>query len=285
MPTKRELEARTKSIQKIQQIVRTMELIATNRLRKVKVKALRGRPYFEKIDEILRSISERAKQTYHPLLEKKDQVKNICLVCFTSDRGLCGGFNNTILGKTKDFIESKKDIDTKIIVIGRKGKYYFKRRDYNVVESFEGLENNKELPCAEKISNLIINLYKKEEIDQVFLIFNKFKQQLVGQVSLKKLLPFRLPEAKEKKKNLTEHLYEPDCYKILDKLIPQYIMNQIYQGALESRAQEEMARMLAMKQATDSADDMLEELTLQYHKLRQEGITKEIIEVVSGYKA
>lgn len=282
MPTKKELETRSESIQKTKQIVRTMELIARNRLAKVRNKALSGRPYAEKIDEILQSVSERAKEIYHPLLERRDEFKNFCLICFSSDRGLCGGFNNNIIEKANRFIRSKKDKEVKIIAVGRKGIHYFRRKNYDIINTYEDLENNKELSISEDIKNKIIELYQNEEISQVYLIFNKFKQQFIGKVIIKKLLPFEIPQRAEGGKTLTEHIYEPSYSEVLDELIPQYIVNQIYQGALESRAQEEMARMLAMKQATDSADEMLENLKLQYHKLRQALITKEIIEVVSG---
>ena len=282
MPTKRELETRFESIEKTKQIVRTMELIARNRLAKVRNKALSGRPYAEKIDEILQSVSERAKEIYHPLLEGRDEFKKFCLICFNSDRGLCGGFNNNIIEKADRFIRSKKDKEVKIIAVGRKGIHYFRRKNYDIINTYEGLENNKELSISEDIKNKIIELYQNEEISQAYLIFNKFKQQFVGKVTIKKLLPLEIPQRAEGGKALTEHIYEPSYSEVLDELIPQYIMNQIYQGALESRAQEEMARMLAMKQATDSADEMLENLKLQYHKLRQALITKEIIEVVSG---
>lgn len=281
MPTKEELETRTNSIKNIKQIVGTMELIARNRLRKVKNKALDGRPYSEKIEEVLVSISKRAKEVYHPLLEKKEDIKDICVICFTSDRGLCGGFNNTIIGKIEKFIYSMPDVRTKLIVIGRKGIYYFKRKNYDIIDVYKNLESNQELSIADNIKNRVMNLYENQQVDEVYLIFNKFKQQLIGEVNINKLLPLQIPKERGEKK-LTEHLYEPSAYQVLNELIPQYIKNQIYQGALESRAQEEMARMLAMKQATDSADDMLEELTLQYNKLRQATITREIIEVVSG---
>lgn len=284
MATKRELEARTKSIQKTKQIVRTMELIARNRLMKVKDKALAGRPYSEKINEILSSVQMRLKEASHPLLEKQDRFENFCLILFSSDRGLCGAFNNNIFENAQRFINAKKDKKAKVIIVGQKGIHYFRRKNFDIIDTYEELEKGKELQISLDIKDKIIELYKKKEIGEVYLMFNKFKQQLIGEVVIKKLLPFEITceEKEEKRKVLVEHLYEPSYTEVLDKLIPQYIMNQIYQGALESRAQEEMARMLAMKQAADSADEMLGDLRLQYHKLRQSLITKEIIEVVSG---
>jgi F-type H+-transporting ATPase subunit gamma len=283
MATKRELETRTRSIEKTKQIVRTMELVARNRLTGVKTRALAGRPYSEKINEVLRSVQARLREVKHPLLEKSEDINDFCLVLLSSDRGLCGGFNNNLFENAQRFIGSKKEKKVKLIVVGRKGINYFRRRNFSLINTYEGLENNKELKISTEIENRIIELYKNKKISEVYLMFNKFKQQLIGKVVIKRLLPFEAPEeSKEKKKNPTEHLYEPSYRGVLDELIPQYIRNEIYQGALESRAQEEMARMLAMKQAADSADEMLDELKLQYHKLRQAIITREIIEVLGG---
>ena len=283
MPTKLELEAKFNSVKKIKQIARAMELIATSRLRKVRDKALNSRPYSEKINEILISLSKRASEIHHPLLERKETFKYFVIICFTSDRGLCGGFNNTVTLECEEFIHTKRDKKAKLIVIGQKGIRYFKQRNYNIVASFQGLENKQEIAIAQDIRKKITELYQDKEVGEIYIIFNRFKQQLLGKVTLKKILPCEVrPESKKDSSIMVEHIYEPSPKELLDELIPQYITNQIYQAALESRAREEMARMLAMKQATDNADDMISQLQLQYHKLRQALITKEIIEVVGA---
>ncbi len=279
MASKRELEERFNSIKKIKQIVRAMELIARNRLRRVREKALLSRPYSEKITGMLRSVSGRAVGLSHPLLEKRENAKFVCLICFNSDKGLCGGFNNIVLHKCERYISLKKDEEVKIISVGKKGTVYFNRKGHKVIAAYEGLENNRELLIAEDIKGKIVDLYNKGEISEVNIIYNVYKEHLVGKAAIKKILPL---EVEKSKAGLTEHLYEPSCGLLLDELIPQYLVNQIYQAGLESRAQEEMARMVAMKQATDSSDEMIVALELQYNKLRQAEITREIIEVISA---
>jgi F-type H+-transporting ATPase subunit gamma len=282
MPNRRELEERFKSVKKIKQIVYAMELIARNRLRKVRDKALSGRPYSNKIAEILSSVSSRSADLSHPLLIKSKDIQSICLITFSSDKGLCGGFNNVILEAVNNKVSEDKNKDIKIISVGRRALAHYKRRDYDILASYDGLEKNRELEISTDIATRITKMYTANEVQQVILIYNKYKEHLFGKAELKKILPIELDAMPNDSKIKTEHLFEPSSQGLLNKLLPQYIINQIYQAALESRAQEEMARMVAMKQASDSADEMISNLQLEYNKLRQAQITSEIIEVVNA---
>jgi F-type H+-transporting ATPase subunit gamma len=282
MPNRRELEERFKSVKKIKQIVYAMELIARNRLRKVRDKALSGRPYSNKIAEILSSVSSRSSDLSHPLLVKNNDVQSLCLITFSSDKGLCGGFNNVILEAVNNKVNEDKNKEVKIISVGRRTLAHYKRREYDILASYDGLEKNRELEISTDIATRIIKMYAANEVQQVIIVYNKYKEHLFGKAELKNILPIELDAMPNDSKTKTEHLFEPSAQELLNKLLPQYITNQIYQAALESRAQEEMARMVAMKQASDSADEMITDLQLEYNKLRQAQITSEIIEVVNA---
>lgn len=285
MPNRKELEERFKSVKKIKQIVYAMELIARNRLRRVRDKALSGRPYSEKIADILVSIGQKSSDLAHPLLTKHAQVKAVCLVTFSSDKGLCGGFNSIITEAVNSKVNQTQGKEIKIISVGKRALTHYKRKEYDVIASYDGLENNKELEIAQDIASKVSHMYETNEVQQVVLIYNKYREHLVGKAVLKGVLPVELEAAKddaEKKKLTSEHLFEPSRQELLNQLLPQYITNQLFQAALESRAQEEMARMVAMKQASDNADEMISDLELEYNKLRQSQITSEIIEVINA---
>jgi F-type H+-transporting ATPase subunit gamma len=285
MPNRRELEERFKSVKKIKQIVYAMELIARNRLRRVRDKALSGRPYSEKMADILASVGQNSSDLAHPLLTKYNQVKSICLITFSSDKGLCGGFNNIIIEAVDDEIRQAKGKEVKIISVGKRALAHYKRKEYDIIASHDGLENNKELEISQEVASRVSQMYESNEVQEVIIIYNKYKEHLVGRAHYKNILPVEFESIKEEnndKKIISEHLFEPSRQSLLNQLLPQYVTNQILQAALESRAQEEMARMVAMKQASDSADDMICNLELEYNKLRQSQITSEIIEVINA---
>jgi len=285
MSNRRELEERFKSVKKIKQIVYAMELIARNRLRRVRDKALSGRPYAEKIADILASVGQKSSDLMHPLLRKHGQIKTVCFITFSSDKGLCGGFNNIILEAVDNEINQAQGKETKIIAIGKRALAHYKRKDYDVIASYDGLEHNRELEIAQDIASKISHMYKANEAQKVVLIYNKYRENLVGKAVLNTVLPVEFEVNKgelEENKLISEHLFEPSRQELLNQLLPQYVTNQLFQAALESRAQEEMARMVAMKQASDSADEMINSLELEYNKLRQSQITSEIIEVINA---
>jgi F-type H+-transporting ATPase subunit gamma len=285
MPNRRELEERFRSVKKIKQIVYAMELIARNRLRRVRDKALSGRPYAEKIADILTSIGAKSTDLTHPLLISYKQIKTVCLVTFSSDKGLCGGFNNIILEAVDREVAQAQGKEIKIIAVGKRALAHYKRKEYDVIASYDGLENNRELEIAQDIASKISQMYTVNEAQKIVLIYNKYRDNLVGKAVLKSILPVTFEANKEKSKEkqlISEHLFEPSRQELLNQLLPQYVTNQLFQAALESRAQEEMARMVSMKQASDSADDMICSLELEYNKLRQSQITAEIMEVINA---
>jgi F-type H+-transporting ATPase subunit gamma len=285
MPNRRELEERFRSVKKIKQIVYAMELIARNRLRRVRDKALSGRPYAEKIADILTSIGAKSTDLTHPLLISYKQIKTVCLVTFSSDKGLCGGFNNIILEAVDREVAQAQGKEIKIIAVGKRALAHYKRKEYDVIASYDGLENNRELEIAQDIASKISQMYTVNEAQKIVLIYNKYRDNLVGKAVLKSILPVTFEANKEKSKEkqlISEHLFEPSRQELLNQLLPQYVTNQLFQAALESRAQEEMARMVSMKQASDSADEMISSLELEYNKLRQSQITAEIMEVINA---
>jgi F-type H+-transporting ATPase subunit gamma len=169
--------------------------------------------------------------------------------------------------------------------VGKRALAHYKRKEYDIIASHDGLENNKELEISQEVASRVSQMYESNEVQEVIIIYNKYKEHLVGRAHYKNILPVEFESIKEEnndKKIISEHLFEPSRQSLLNQLLPQYVTNQILQAALESRAQEEMARMVAMKQASDSADDMICNLELEYNKLRQSQITSEIIEVINA---
>lgn len=283
MATLRQIKDRARAIEKIKKIAYAMEIVSLTRLKRIEHTAVDSRDYFEKIREIVFSLGKSLSFEAHPVLQERKKVKSIGVIALTSDKGLCGNFNNNIIKEFLRFSFSSADKDLKIFSIGKKGSKFFKKQ--------RGLEIIAEIPSAirqesqnalAEISGKLISMFVEGKIDEVTLIYNKFRLQFLGKASFQKLLPLRI---KEERIETKDYIFEPDAFSVLDGLIKEYILNQIQQAIFESNAAQEMARMLAMKQACDNATELIDKLQLSYHKMRQAQITKELMEVVSAAEA
>lgn len=280
----REIKRRVKSIKSTQQITRAMKMVSAAKLRRAQDRAITARPFAFKLKEILTSVAENSTQVVHPLLASRE-VKKIAVIVLTSDRGLCGGYNSNILKQTRYLLESKKDAQVELITVGRKAFDFFKRTNYPIKANYVGLPDNIPFAQAKEIAKLAIEAYEKTEVDEVYLIYNKFVSAMQQTPTTVKLLPLESENIKGTEKLKGEYLYEPSPEEILSTLLPKYIEILIYQTLLESKASEHGARMVAMGSATENAGEMIDKLTLIFNRARQASITKEISEIVGGAEA
>jgi F-type H+-transporting ATPase subunit gamma len=279
------LRRRIASIKSTQQITRAMKMVAAARLRRAQERIIEARPYADKMREVLQSLSLRTDPTIHPLLVRRE-MKRVALLAITTDRGLCGSFNQNVFRRVEQFIREKKQAyeEVSLIIVGRKGLDYFRRRNVPIVRDYAGRFREIDYPVAATIGKDLVEDYTNEAVDGVFLIYNEFRSPLVQRVMVRDLLPIEPPEV-DKDYYAVEYIYEPSAQAILADLLPRYVEVQIFRALLESLAGEHGARMTAMGSATENAQEMIEKLALVYNKARQSAITKEMMEIVGGVEA
>lgn len=278
----RDIKRRIRGISNTRQITKAMELVSSAKLRRAREKMEKSRPYYNTVYENIRNALLNAENMSHPYLDIRD-VKNTLYVVITADRGLAGGFNSNIIRKVENEIKDKKD-QSCLIVVGLKGREYFKRRGYNVVEEFVGMTEEPSFSHAQSIGKVVMDMYRKEEVDEVKIVYTEFITTISQNIVELKLLPNeKIKENMDEKGSVIE--YEPSPEEVLDYLIPKYIESVIYGALIESSSSQQGARRTAMESATDNADEMIEELQLSYNRARQAAITAEISEIVTGAEA
>jgi len=279
------LRRRIASIKSTQQITRAMKMVAAARLRRSHERILEARPYADKMREVLQSLSLRTDPTTHPLLKRRE-MKRVELVAITTDRGLCGSFNQNVFRRVEQFVREKKTAyeEIALTIVGRKGLDYFRRRNVSIIRDYAGRFREIDYPVAATIGKDLVEDYTNEAVDGVFLVYNEFRSPLVQRVTVRELLPIE-PLEVEPDYYAVEYIYEPSADAILSELLPRYVEVQIFRALLESLAGEHGARMTAMGAATENAQEMMEKLALVYNKARQSAITKEMMEIVGGVEA
>lgn len=286
MPTLRDIKRRIKAVSNTRQITKAMKMVAAAKLRKSQSRMFELRPYAEKMKDVLSSLASGADSTLHPLLTARPR-KTVEVLVITSDRGLCGAFNNNILKTAAGVISGlKKDgFDVTITAIGKKAIDYFKRRNVPLRRIWAGLSGRVTYASAQEVTNDIIENYTGETFDEVLLIHNGFLSVMAQKVTTVKLLPLVRTGDDSAPQASLDFLYEPSQEDIYRVLLPKNVEIQIYRALLESQASEEGARMTAMENATKNADEMIDKLTLQYNKARQAAITRELMDIVGGVEA
>lgn len=279
------LRRRITSIKSTQQITRAMKMVAAARLRRAQERIIEARPYADKMREVLQSLSLRTEPEAHPLLIRRDMEK-VELVVITTDRGLCGSFNQNVLRRVERFVRENRQVHREIslTLVGRKGLNYFRRRDIPIIRDYVDHFRDIDYHVAATIGKDLVEDYTSETVDGIFLVYNEFRSPLIQRVAVKDLLPIE-PLEVEPDYYPVEYIYEPSADAILAELLPRYVGIQIYRALLESLAGEHGARMTAMDAATNNAQEMIEKLTLIYNKARQSAITKEMMEIVGGAEA
>jgi F-type H+-transporting ATPase subunit gamma len=297
MATLLDFRRRIRSVKNTQQITRAMKFVAAARLRRAQEAALAARPYAVELARVLRSTMARIESPEHPLLAKRPE-NSILAIVLTGERGLAGAFNSNVLRKAQEFFRSHPGKKITTIPVGKKGRDSLRRAGFTFAAEYVNVLARVDFRTAREIANLVADLYVKEEIDSVYIIFSEFKSVMVPTLAVEKLLPVEAireddgdkaaqPDREKKKpgeagETPIDYIYEQPEEQILAKLLPRYVETQILRAMLESSAAEHAARMTAMEAATNNANDVIEALTLHMNKVRQAAITKEIIEIVSG---
>ena len=277
------IRRRIRGIQGIVKITRAMEMIATSKMRRAQERGLAGRPYSEKIHQVVADLAalSQAGDRLHPLLQRRPVTK-IAIVHITPDRGLCGGLNANINRKTSSFILEQSAAVT-LIAVGRKGLDFMRRYGRDIRAEFTGLGDRPSLLDTLPISRIIIDDYTNGIIDMVYLVYAQFVSTILQRPILQQILPIE-PVALPRMQNV-DYIYEPSPEVVLGGLLPRFVEMQIYHAILESIASEQSARMVAMRNATENANELIGDLTLVYNKARQESITKELLDITGGATA
>ncbi len=290
MPSTRDIRRRIRSVKNTAQITKAMQMVAASKMRRAQQAAIAGRPYATLMNEVLAEVVHYAGDFTHPLTEKREGGKR-CVIIISSDKGLCGGLNSNLMREAVKFDKAS----TVFITAGRKGSQFIARTKRQLAAEF----TYKDTPLfgeARAISKFARDMFVKREVDRVDILFTNFISTLVQKAQVTQLLPVGdikgvvahlhgEEQTEALMKGSTEFLFEPSAEGVLGGLLPHYVNFQVYQILLEAKASEHSARMVAMKNATDNAKQIIKDLTLEYNKLRQANITKELLEITSAAMA
>ncbi len=310
MAQTRDIKRRIKSIGNTKKVTKAMEMVAAAKMRKAVSNVLATRSYSTLAWDLVRNLAAKTESKYHPLLQRKSEVKKIGLVLVTSNRGLCGGFNTQIIQRTAAYIKNQKEIsqaEVELVVIGKNGGNFMAKRGMNIVADFEKLDILTEITEIRPMAKLLIEDFISGKYGRVVFAYTDFISTLVQKPRVLELLPIvserededlgtvEVRNAKSEKRKAEpetrnadglemnfEYLFEPSPDEVLSELLPRLIEMQIYQAILESDASEHSARMVAMRNATDAASDMIDDLTLMFNKARQASITSELADISGG---
>ena len=280
----KEIKTRINSVNSTKQVTKAMELVASSKMRKAKDRALAARPYFGTMYNTVKDIATNTRGVRNVFLKQRD-VQNRCYIVVAGDRGLAGGYNSNITKLTLSHMDGKKE---KVMTVGKKSTEFFSKRGYDILKSTESVEKcdyNKAIAFAQEA----MDLYKKGEIDEVYMVYTEFVSPLTQNPKLLKVLPLAFEEenkeTKEQAAKKARVQYLPSAEVVLGHIIPKYVSGIVYDGIIESFASEQAARRTAMSSATDNADEMLSNLELSYNRARQSAVTQEITEIVGGVEA
>lgn len=294
MPSTRELRLRVRSIKNLSQVTRALETVSASYVRRAVQATLATRPYTEKAWKVLVHLARQpGHANLHPLLMKRSKTDNALVVMVSGDRGLAGAYNGNIIRQTlKEFSNYKVPVD--FVAIGRKGRDLLIRRRRNVIAEFSQLPNPPSYADVSAIGRLVIEEFAQDKYDQVFLAYTDFISMANQRVVIRKILPLEVefsPDTANHDFNVTHHrsnavfIYEPDQEELLNQIVPRFTAMQIYQAILSAQASEHAARMIAMRNATDAANELIDVLQLEYNKLRQQLITSEMLDITGGAEA
>jgi F-type H+-transporting ATPase subunit gamma len=282
MATLRDIQRRIRSVQSTQKITRAMKLVAAAKLRRAQERIISARPYATKMAELLGNLVSGTDGAAHPLLEQREGPRRQ-IVIVTADKGLAGAFNSNILRRSVELIRASSAADLTLVVVGRKARDFYRRRPYTIKRDLIGFWDRLAYSHACELADFFMEQYLAGEVDEVWLLYNEFRSVAVQRPVRMQLLP--IPRTEEHAGETVDYIYEPGPEEILGELLPRHVRMQVYRALMESAAGEHGARMTAMEAATSNAKEMIEVLTIQYNKARQEKITKELLDIVGGAEA
>jgi F-type H+-transporting ATPase subunit gamma len=282
----REIRRRIRSVQGTAKITRAMELVAASKMRRAQQNALAGRPYAEKMRWVLADLAETLgmmdPETIHPILKGREETKAIELIFVTPSRGLAGGLPTSLNRRAAQFI-LEAGAPVRVIAVGKKGRDFMRRTGQEIVAEFLTLGDYPGYDDIRPIAQIAIEDYIEGRADEVYILYAQFVNTVLQRPELFKLLPVEAPE--EAETGNVDYIYEPTREAVLAELLPRYIERQVYEAVLEAMASEQSARMVAMRNATDNANELVKDLTLVYNKARQESITSELLDITGGVEA
>jgi F-type H+-transporting ATPase subunit gamma len=288
MANTRDIRRRIKSIRNTAQITKAMQMVAASKMRKAQQHALAGRPYAELMNKVLVSLQKRTNPQLHPLLEIRLLKKELVLIIST-DKGLCGGLNTNLLREAVNFDQTK----TAFVVSGKKARQFIARTKRELLADFE-LKDSPSFVESKPLSKFCLEKFLRREVDKVSVLFTHFINTISQRALVQTLLPissFDLPKGASTEESTQDldpmlgYVFEPKAEELLGVVLPYYIQFQVFQMILDARASEHSARMVAMKNATDNAEQFIKDLTLEYNKMRQAGITTELLEIATAQMA
>ena len=292
MAALRDIQRKIGAVKKTKQITKAMNMVASAKLRGAQQRIERFRPYAEKYFEILSDLSSRVDPGIHPLLEKREEIKNVGLILVTSDKGLCGSFNVNLCQAALNLARTKQDEGKQVrcIAAGKKGRDFLRKRNFELLEAYPDVMGNFDFQLANDIGTRVINSYLEQELDEVHLVFGEFISIVKQEPRTSQVLPVEQGKGAEAEGSETEgpqseYLFEPSVEGLLAEILPSYIKVQVYRGLLDTSCSEHAARMTAMDNATRNCDDMVDQLTLAFNKARQAAITTELMDIVGGAEA
>jgi len=285
MAVGKEIKEQITSVKSTQKITSAMEKVAVSKMRRAQLRMQQSRPYADKIRDVIGHLANATSEYRHRYLQDRD-VKRVGYIVVSSDRGLCGGLNNNMFKRLAQQAGEwkEKGVEVDYCAIGSKASLFFNSFGGNVVASQSHLGDAPELASLIGSVKVMLEAYDEGRIDRLYIIYNRFVNTMTQSPEAVQLLPLKA-EQDEELKGHWDYIYEPDAKEILEGLLVRYVESQVYQGVVENNACEQAARMLAMKNATDNAGNMITELNLLYNKARQAAITQEISEIVSGAAA
>ncbi len=297
MANLRDLKRRIKSVDGIRQITRAMEMVAATKLRRAQQRIEAGRPYTGKMDEILAHLSTaiQAGIVHHPLLEPREEVRNLWIIGVASTKGLCGSFNSNIIRTVgqhaREAMESNQNVT--LFLVGKKLFDFYNRRNWQLHKNsreYAAIDENLPISLLQEMTNICTDAFLDGDVDQVDLVYTEFKSAISHKIVKRQFLPIvglepTTDEEEDRGKTPHDYIFEPDPGKLFTILIPKYARTVIFRMLADSLASEHGGRMNAMHNATDNAGDMIKTLTLQRNKARQAAITKELSEIVGGAEA
>ncbi len=284
MATIRQINRRIKSVRSTSKVTKAMEMIAASKMRRAQERTLAARPYAEKIQQVLANLAAQTRvgEESHPLLVKRP-VKKVAVVHMTPDRGLCGGLVANVNRNFARFVMDSKGVPITNVAIGRKGRDFMLRSGLDVRAEFINMSDKPSVADILPVARIVVDDYAACLIDEVYVSYTQFVNTAVQKATIVKLLPIEAAVFESGKNN--EYIYEPTSQAVLAELLPRFVEMSLYHALLEAIASEQSARMVAMRNATDNAHELIGELTLRYNKARQEMITKELLDIVGGVAA
>lgn len=292
MANLKEIRNRIVSVSSTQQITKAMKMVSAAKLRKAQDKSIQMRPYSKRLSQILSNVLSTSEGGSLGVYAQERPANNILLIVITSDRGLCGSFNANVIKATTALIASQyasqhQKGNVAVLPIGKKGRDFFKRRGYKMIDTYAELFGKLSFDNAKQAAEFAMAEFVNQNYDEIVIIYNEFKNVATQIVRQEIFLPISISQESDKQKSTikTDYVYEPSKEEIINEILPKTLKVQLYRSLLESNASEHGARMTAMDKATENAGELLKELRLTYNRSRQAAITKEILEIVGGAEA